>query len=419
VPASMIRPFAALRPAPGRADDVVAPPYDVLSSEEARERVRGRPWSFLHVSMAEIDLEPGVDHYAPEVYDKAAENFNNMIAEGVLVRDAAPCYYVYRITKGDHVQTGIVGAASVADYESNRIRKHEFTKPVKEDDRVRQIDSINAQTGPVFVTHRADAEVADVIEAATRGEAAADVTADDGVHHILWVVEDATLIERLTAAFEAMDAIYIADGHHRSAAASRVAAARNGGSAGQDGADGGEASHDRFLIVSLPDDEVRILDYNRTVRDLNGLSESDFLGRVAEVFSVEETAGQARPAARHTFGMYLAGKWYRLAPKQELPGRDQPVARLDISLLADRLLSPILGVGDPRTDPRIDFVGGTRGLEALENRVDRGDWAVAFALYPTSLGNLMAVADAGEVMPPKSTWFDPKLADGLFSLVLD
>ena len=415
----MIRPFAALRPAPGRADDVVAPPYDVLSSEEARERVRGRPWSFLHVSMAEIDLEPGVDHYAPEVYDKAAENFNNMIAEGVLVRDAAPCYYVYRITKGDHVQTGIVGAASVADYESNRIRKHEFTKPVKEDDRVRQIDSINAQTGPVFVTHRADAEVADVIEAATRGEAAADVTADDGVHHILWVVEDATLIERLTAAFEAMDAIYIADGHHRSAAASRVAAARNGGSAGQDGADGGEASHDRFLIVSLPDDEVRILDYNRTVRDLNGLSESDFLGRVAEVFSVEETAGQARPAARHTFGMYLAGKWYRLAPKQELPGRDQPVARLDISLLADRLLSPILGVGDPRTDPRIDFVGGTRGLEALENRVDRGDWAVAFALYPTSLGNLMAVADAGEVMPPKSTWFDPKLADGLFSLVLD
>jgi len=415
----MIRPFAALRPAPGRADDVVAPPYDVLSSEEARERVRGRPWSFLHVSMAEIDLEPGVDHYAPEVYDKAAENFNNMIAEGVLVRDAAPCYYVYRITKGDHVQTGIVGAASVADYESNRIRKHEFTKPVKEDDRVRQIDSINAQTGPVFVTHRADAEVADVIEAATRGEAAADVTADDGVHHILWVVEDATLIERLTAAFEAMDAIYIADGHHRSAAASRVAAARNGGSAGQDGADGGEASHDRFLIVSFPDDEVRILDYNRTVRDLNGLSESDFLGRVAEVFSVEETAGQARPAARHTFGMYLAGKWYRLAPKQELPGRDQPVARLDISLLADRLLSPILGVGDPRTDPRIDFVGGTRGLEALENRVDRGDWAVAFALYPTSLGNLMAVADAGEVMPPKSTWFDPKLADGLFSLVLD
>ncbi|MCP5368449.1 MAG: DUF1015 domain-containing protein, partial [Hyphomicrobiales bacterium] len=390
--APILKPFAALRPAPGRAADVVAPPYDVLSSEEARARAHGRPWSFLHVSMAEIDLEPGIDHYAPQVYAKAAENLNRMVAEGVLVRDPAPRFYVYRVARNGHVQTGIVGAASVAEYARNRIRRHEFTKPVKEDDRVRQIDATNAQTGPVFVTHRADPEVAAVIAAATAGEPAADVTADDGVRHAVWVVEDAALIDRLAAAFQGMDALYIADGHHRSAAAARVAAARReeaGARGGDRGGDGdGEASHDRFLVVSFPDDEVRILDYNRVVRDLNGLTRGSFLARVSEVFAITESAGPARPQEPHAFGMYLAGKWYCLAPRASLPA--DPVGRLDISLLSDRLLTPILGVGDPRTDPRIDFVGGTRGLAALENRVDSGQWAVAFALYPTSLEDLMA-----------------------------
>ena len=412
---TLIRPFAALRPATNRAQDVAAPPYDVLSTEEARAMAGGRPWSFLHISKPEIDLAPGTDPYGEEVYAKAAANMAAMVEAGVLVRDDKPCYYVYRLVMGDHIQTGIVAAGSVAAYEANRIRRHEHTTPVKEDDRVRQIEAVNAQTGPVFVTHRADQTVAAIVGRASAGAPNLQATLDNGVEHTLWVVDDDPEIENLTNAFEAMDAIYIADGHHRSAAASRVTAARRQANPDHTG----DESYNSFLVVSFPDDEVLILDYNRVLKDLNGLSAADFLARIEGEFTVAEQDAPVRPDGAGRFGMYVDGRWYALTVKGDLPPESQPVARLDISLLGDRLLEPVLGISDPRTDKRIDFVGGARGLEELQRRVDSGDWAVAFALYPTSLADLMAVADAGEVMPPKSTWFEPKLADGIVSLVLD
>jgi len=409
---SLIKPFRGLRPAPGRAADVAAPPYDVLSTDEARQIVHGaegRPWSFLHISKPEIDLPPETDPYAPEVYAKAAENLDRMLDAGVLQRDAADCYYAYRLTMGSHVQTGLVAAASVAAYDGNRIKKHEFTRPDKEDDRVRQIEALNAQTGPVLLACPSDPVVDALLAQTHRGAAEADVTAADGIRHQIWAVRDPSLIARITAAFDAMPALYIADGHHRSAAASRVAAARRSGD---------EKSSDYFLAVIFPHREMRILDYNRVVKDLNGLEKSALATRLATAFTVEAAAGRVQPAHSGEFGMYLAGQWHKLTIKPELIPTD-PVARLDVSLLSDHLLGPILGITDLRRDKRIDFVGGIRGLAELERRVDSGEMAVAFALHPTSLEDLMAVADAGEVMPPKSTWFEPKLADGLVSHVLD
>ena len=427
----LVRPFAGLRPASGRAKDVLAPPYDVVNESEARALAAGKPESFLHVSRAEIDLPEGTDPHDQMVYTKAAENLNRMIDEGVLIRDDAPCYYIYRLRMDDHVQTGIVGGGSIAAYDANRIRRHELTRPDKEDDRVRQIEMLNAQTGPVMVTHRKDRRIADVIAKVVKGDPACDVVADRGVEHTIWVVDQAQDIAELNAAFDAMEAIYIADGHHRSASASRVAASRRADTnmasrrAGTDQASGHASSattdwqnQDYFLLVSFPDDEVQIFDYNRIVRDLNGLSKDQFIERVSENFRVEPSNQPAKPTSVRTFGMYLGRQWYRLTLRQSV-STDHPVASLDISLLTDRLLTPILDIGDPRTDTRIEFVGGIRGMEALERRVDSGDMAVAFALYPTSLTELMAVADADRVMPPKSTWFEPKLADGLVSLVLD
>ncbi len=410
----MVRPFAALRPAPGRADDVAAPPYDVVNEAEARSRAAGKPWSFLHVSRAEIDHVEGTDPHDRSVYARAAENLNRMVDEGVLIRDDIPCYYVYRLKMGEHVQTGIVGAGSIAAYDSNRIRRHELTRPDKEDDRVRQIDVLNAQTGPVMATHRKDARIGAVIDKTVCGEPVCHVVGDGDVEHTIWVIDDADDITSLNTAFDAMEAIYIADGHHRSASASRVAASRRQANSGGDGSE----SHEFFLIVTFPDDEVQILDYNRVIRDLNGLSNAAFLDRIGEAFALDPVDRPAKPTAARKFGMYLDGQWYRLELREPVTTAD-PVAALDISVLTDRLLAPVLDIGDPRLDKRIEFIGGIRGMAELERRVDNGDMAVAFALFPTSLGDLMAVADAGQVMPPKSTWFEPKLADGLVSLVLD
>jgi uncharacterized protein (DUF1015 family) len=411
---SLIKPFAGLRPADGRAVDVVAPPYDVVSSSEARALAQGRPWSFLHISRPEIDLPAGTDPYAREVYAKAAENLNLMVSEGVLVRDDKPCYYAYRLTMGEHVQTGLVAAASVEAYDADRIKKHEFTRPVKEDDRVRQIEALNAQTGPVFLVYKANETVDGILGAVTAQPPAVDVTAADGVRHELWVIADDDSIERLTAAFDAMAALYVADGHHRSAAGSRVGNARREANADH----AGEESYNFFLTVIFPHDQMHILDYNRVVKDLNGLDEAAFLERVGERFRVQPSTDPVRPSRPAEFGMYLGGRWYHLQlDDAKIP--DDPVASLDVSLLADNLIEPVLGISDPRRDERIDFVGGIRGLGELEKRVDSGEWAVAFALFPTTMDALMAVADAGEVMPPKSTWFEPKLADGLVSHVLD
>ncbi len=404
---SLIIPFAGLRPVTGRAADVVAPPYDVLNSAEARVRARNRPWSFLHVSKAEIDLPESTDPYDRAVYARAASNLRRMLDEGILVRDSEPCYYVYRLVMGDHSQTGLVAAASVAAYDSNRIRRHEFTRPDKEDDRVRQIEALNAQTGPVLLAYSSDPEVDRLLAGVTREPPEVDLVADDGIGHALWVVRDPDLVGRISQAFDAMPALYIADGHHRSAAASRVAAARR---------DSGAAGY--FLTVIFPHNQMQILDYNRVVRDLAGMTAETFLARVAERFSIRPAHAAVRPDGPGVFGMYLSGQWYRLAVHPETIPED-PVGRLDVSLLADRLLEPLLGISDPRRDSRIDFVGGIRGLQELERRVDSGEMAVAFSMYPTRMEDLMAVADAGEVMPPKSTWFEPKLADGLVSLVLD
>ena len=409
----LIKPFSGLRPAEGRADDVVAPPYDVMNAAEAREMVEGRPWSFLHISRPEVDLPVDTDPYSNEVYAKAAENLQKMITEGVLVRDPSDSYYVYRLTMGSHVQTGLVAAASVEAYDADRIKKHEFTRPVKEDDRVRQVEALNAQTGPVFLVYKANQIVDDLLKTVSSKPADVDVTAKDGVRHEIWVMSDANQVATLTDAFDAMDAIYVADGHHRSAAGSRVGNSQKAANP----AHTGNESYNYFLSVIFPHDQMQILDYNRVVKDLNGLSKDDFLAQVAERFDVQAADAQVKPSKEAEFGMYLDKQWYKLTLKGDVPA--DPVARLDVSLLADNLIEPLLGISDPRRDTRIDFVGGIRGLGELEKRVDSGDWTVAFALYPTTMEALMAVADAGEVMPPKSTWFEPKLADGLVSHVLD
>jgi uncharacterized protein (DUF1015 family) len=410
---NLIQPFAALRPAPGRAADVIAPPYDVLSTEEARQRAQGRPWSFLHISKPEIDLPPGTDPYAPEVYAKARENLDAMLAAGVLARDATPAYYVYRMVMNGHTQTGIVAAASVADYDTNRIRKHEFTRPDKEDDRVRQIEAVNAQTGPVLLAYPDTPAVDALLAEAAGGPPDADAELD-GVRHSLWPIRDPALIARLTALFDAMPALYIADGHHRSAAASRIAARRRAANPHHTGRE----SYNAFLAVIFPAHAMRIMDYNRVVADLNGLDVDAFLARVRETFAVEAADAAVHPPAPGHFGMYLSGRWYHLRiDPQRVPA--DPVGRLDVSLLQDNLIGPVLGIGDPRRDKRIDFVGGIRGLGELEKRVDSGEMAVAFSLHPTRMEDLMRVADANAVMPPKSTWFEPKLADGMASHVLD
>jgi uncharacterized protein (DUF1015 family) len=409
---SLIRPFAGLRPVPEHAEAVVAPPYDVLSSAEARERAVDRPWSFLHISKAEIDLPEGTDPYDPAVYEKSAENLSKILKEGILMRDDKDCYYVYRLIMNGHTQIGLVAVASVVDYDRNRVRKHEYTRPAKEDDRVRQIKALNAQTGPVLLAYKSQPEIDGILEKIAKSEPVVDVTADDGVQHTFWVVDDDQTIQALTDGFDAMEAIYIADGHHRSASASRVAKDL----ATEEG-DGNQNS-DYFLSVLYPHNQMNILDYNRVVKDLNGLNRDELLPKLAAAFKVTEEGSVVSPGKAGEFGMYIEGQWYRLTIDPSLIPSD-PVASLDVSLLADNLIDPLLGISDPRTDTRIDFVGGIRGLKELERRVDSGEMAIAFSLFPTSMEDLMDVADAIKVMPPKSTWFEPKLADGLISHVLD
>jgi uncharacterized protein (DUF1015 family) len=398
-----------LRPAPQRAVEILAPPYDVLSSAEARERAGGKPWSFLHVSKAEIDLPAAIDPYDAAVYAKAGENLQRMIDARVLMRDDKPCYYVYRLTWRGHVEAGLAAVASVAAYAENRIRKHELTTIAKEDDRVRQIEAVKAQTGPVMLAYPTAPEVDTLLARAAAGTPEVDVTADEGVRHQLWVISDDATIAALTRAINALPALYIADGHHRSAAAERIAKAR-----------GGEGSHSYFLAVLLPQSEMTILDYNRVLRDLNGHTPEALLAEIGKRYEIAPSEEPVRPQSAAEIGMVLGGRWYRLTLRPELlKEAADPVARLPVTLLARNIIEPIFNVTDPRRDKRIDFVGGGRGLAELERLVASGQMAVAFALYPTQMSNLMAVADAGEIMPPKSTWFEPKLADGMVSHVLD
>ncbi|WP_428101374.1 DUF1015 domain-containing protein [Candidatus Rariloculus sp.] len=410
----LVRPFRALRPRAETAAAVIAPPYDVVSTAEAREIAADRPDSFLHVSRPEIDLPAGTNPRSRAVYARGAENFARLSESGVLIRDTRPSFYIYRMSTGSHVQTGVALTASVAAYDGNRVRKHELTMPEKEQDRVEHMTALNAQTGPVLCAHRSSERIRALVGESCEEAPLFEAEGPNRVKHTLWQVAEPEAVGALADAFNGLESLYIADGHHRSAAASRVAAERR---IVRGGANTG-ASHEFFLVVAFPHDELRILDCNRAVADLAGRTPDELLEAVGQQFGVESSPSPCKPDEPGTFGMYLAGRWYRLRLRRAEPGGD-PVAALDISRLRRRLIEPLLGVADPRTDKRIEFVGGVRGLEALEARVDSGNAAVAFALYPTTMDQLMAVADADQLMPPKSTWFEPKLADGLLSHVLE
>jgi len=408
----LVKPFAALRPRAESAADVIAPPYDVVSTAEARRLVEGRPSSFLHISRPEIDLPTNTSPYADEVYARGAANLSRLRESGVLVREDAPSYYVYRMTAAGRAQTGVACVGSVAAYDANRIRRHELTRPDKENDRVRNISTLNAQTGPVLCAYRANAALRDIVTGCSEGSPTLETIGPNNVLHSVWRIGDATRVERLSAALERLDVLYIADGHHRAAAASRVARERRE-------RDARDTSSQSILLVAFPHDEMHILDYNRVVRDAHGLSPRDLLTRLRDSFDVEPADSAVAPPEPETFGLFIADRWYRLRIRPALVPRGEPVASLDVSLLQERLLAPILGIGDPRTDPRIDFVGGVRGLRELEQRVRSGSAEIAFSMHPTRMEQLMAVADANRLMPPKSTWFEPKLADGLLTHVLD
>ena len=409
---SDIRPFRALRPHPELASQVAAPPYDVISSAEARVMAQGNPVSFLHVNKPEIDLPPDVGLYDDRVYATGAANLRRFMAEGILIREATPCFYVYQQRMGDHVQAGIVAAASVAEYEAGLIKRHEFTRRDKEDDRTRHTHELNANAGPVFLTYRQQLEIDAIVDTVRAREPIYDFLAPDKIGHTIWVVPP-ELNQPLQQAVAAVPALYVADGHHRAASAARVGIERK--AANRDHR--GDEPYNYFLAVLFPHDQLAILDYNRVVVDLAGQTEEQFLARIEERFTVTRGA-EARPAAPKQFGMYLGETWYRLEARPGTYPTDDPVRSLDVAILQENLLSPILDVADPRSDKRIDFVGGIRGLRELERRVTEG-WAVAFALYPTTLDQLMAVANSGEVMPPKSTWFEPKLRSGLLVRTLD
>lgn len=410
----LVRPFAALRPRPETAAAVIAPPYDVVDATEARALAAGRPHSFLRVSRPEIDFEPGTSPYEDRVYVRGADNLAALVRDGILEREEQACFYAYRMAMGSHVQTGIAAVASVRAYEENRVRKHELTRPDKETDRVRNMEALNAQTGPVLCAFRSTAVVNGLLREVTRTAPLLEAEGSHAVVHSIWRIADSQHIVTLSRELSSLAALYIADGHHRSAAAARVAAARRAKSTAPDDA----ASYEYFLCVAFPSASLRILDYNRIVADLNGMSAAQLLERIERTFEVTPVADTARPEARRVFGLYVDGHWYRLRPRTKRPSTD-PVAQLDVSLLHREIIEPMLGIRDLRTDPRIDFVGGIRGLEALAARVDSGKAAAAFALYPPSMDELIAVADAGLLMPPKSTWFEPKLADGLLTHVLD
>jgi len=401
-----IRPFAALRPRPELAEQVCELPYDVMSSDEARQMAEGNPLSFLHVSKPEIDLPPGTDVYSDAVYAKGAENLRRLIDDGVLFQDEKPCYYLYRQVMGGHSQVGLVAVSSCQEYQRNIIKKHEFTRPQKEDDRVRHIEALNSQTGPVFLTYRSVPALDEFVARKTAAEPEVDFTAPDQVRHTAWVVSDPADIEFITGQFAAIPNTYIADGHHRSAAAARVFESRQGA-----------GNSPWFLTVIFPHDQMQILAYNRALRHLNGHTPGQLLEKLSGVFDIT-TGGAPEPAAKHELGLYLDGQWRGLRFKPELTATDDPFESLDVSLLQKHVLEPLFGIADPRTSEDIAFIGGIRGTGELERIVNSGDFACAFSMFPTRIEDLMAIADRDGVMPPKSTWFEPKLRDAMFCHML-
>ena len=406
---AVIRPFQCVRPRKDVADRVAALPYDVYNRQEAKKEVEREPLSFLKIDRAETNFDDSVDTYAPEVYQKAKEILNEEIARGIYEKDDSEAYYIYELTMNGRAQTGLVACASVDDYVNNVIKKHENTREDKEIDRITHVDTCSAQTGPIFLAYRAQDAINKRVEANKEKEPVYDFTAVDGVKHRVWKMSDPEDVEAIRKAFENLNQIYIADGHHRAASAVKVGLKRRK----ENPAHTGKEEYNFFLSVLFPHDQLMIMDYNRSVTDLNGLTVPEFLEKIKENFEVEKVSGQVRPQEKGTFGMYLEDGWYVLKAKENLYEGKDAVGRLDVAVLQDYLLNPVLGIQDPRTDERIEFIGGIRGLSELEKKVKEG-MKVYFSMYPTSITELFDVADQNLLMPPKSTWFEPKLRSGLF-----
>lgn len=409
---AIIRPFKAIRPKPEVVNQVASLPYDVMSRTEAKQMAKNAN-SFLHVSRAEIDFNDLVDEHTQQVYDKACENFNRMIADGILIQDQQPCYYIYAQTMNGRRQFGLVACSSIEDYFNDVIKKHEFTRPEKEKDRIEHMLAVEAHVGPIFLTYPENNNIDAIVSKVVSNEPTLyDFTAEDNIQHTAWKISDEETITQITEIFQKeIPYTYIADGHHRTASAAKVGKQLKDENPNHTG----NEEYNFFLSVLFPANQLAIMDYNRVVKDLNGLSENDFLNKVSENFEIaESTLETVKPTELHQFGMYLNKKWYTLKAK---PGTytNDPIGILDVTILSENILKPILNIKDQRTDKRIDFVGGIRGIKELQDRVDRSDATVAFALYPVSLQQLIDIADSGNVMPPKSTWFEPKLRDGLFS----
>lgn len=405
---ALIKPFECVRPNEKDAARVAALPYDVYNRQEAVCEVKREPLSFLKIDRAETQFDDSTDTYAPEVYAKAKELFEEALADKTFITDTDKTYYIYALTMDKRTQTGIVACASIDDYLNNVIKKHENTRADKEVDRITHVDTLSAQTGPIFLAYRADSVINDAVKKTKENKALYDFISPDGIRHQVWKMTDITLVENVRKAFEGIDSVYIADGHHRAASAVKVGLKRRRENPGYTG----NEEFNYFLSVLFPDEELMILPYNRVVKDLNGYTQEEFLNKIKEKFYIAESDRQVSPDKKGTFGMYLGGKWYKLTAHKDIMS-DDPVDGLDVAVLQDNLLAPVLGIGDPKTDKRIDFVGGIRGLSELEKRC-REDCVVAFSMYATSIAELFAVADAGKLMPPKSTWFEPKLRSGLF-----
>lgn len=405
---AVIRPFECVRPGERVADRVAALPYDVYNRQEACEVVKKEPLSFLKIDRAETQFDASVDTYAPQVYQKAKELLEKAIADGTFITDTDRCYYIYELTMDGRSQTGIVACASIDDYQNNVIKKHENTRADKELDRITHVDTCSAQTGPIFLAYRANQVIDKEVDRVKQSPSIYNFVSDDGIRHQVWKIADKAAVENIKNAFEKIDSIYIADGHHRAASAVKVGLKRRKNNPDYTG----EEEFNYFLSVLFPDEQLMILPYNRVVKDLNGYTKEQFMEKIAQNFDITESDGQVMPDNKGTFGMYITGKWYRLTAKKEILSED-PVDGLDVAILQNNLLEPVLGIHDPKTDSRIDFVGGIRGLDELEKRCNE-DCVLAFSMYPTSIKELFDVADAGKLMPPKSTWFEPKLRSGLF-----
>jgi uncharacterized protein (DUF1015 family) len=407
---ALVIPFKAVRPQPQFASQVAALPYDVMTREEAQKAVAGNALSFMHVEKSEIDVPDDTSSDDKLIYETAKRNFVQMREKGILVKDKSPCFYVYRQQMGGRKQTGIVGLMSVLEYDAGKIKKHELTRKDKEEDRINHVSTVNAQTGPVFISYRERQNLSKIVEKVTAGIPEYDFTASDGVGHTAWVVDDAKQIEEIKKEFQQVDALYIADGHHRAAAAAAVARVRRN----QDKKVGTANEYESVLAVLFPDTQLKVMDYNRAVKDLNGLNPDQYLEKISSSFTVSKNFAARSPQQLHDFGMYLGGQWYKITINKGMYNESDPVASLDAAILQEHLLGPVLGIKDPRVDDRIKFIGGIRGMDELEKLVNKDGFAVAFSLYPTTMEQIVKVADAGAIMPPKSTWFEPKLRSGMF-----